>query len=104
RPARQMKMMSVGDRIASVLANDRFRELMKYRHNYQYEDGVYKDYFDGEEYRSLKTNTNFFSSEDDVALALFSTGSSLVKQRQATNFRWCIKTCPTLSDPCANDG
>ncbi|KAG2192344.1 hypothetical protein INT47_003837 [Mucor saturninus] len=86
RPARQMKMMSVGDRIASVLANDRFRELMKYRHNYQYEDDVYKDYFDGEEYRSLKANTNFFSSEDDVAL-FFSTGSTLVKQRQATNFR-----------------
>lgn len=66
-----MKMMSVGDRIASVLANDRFRELMKYRHNYQFEENVYKDYFDGQEYQSLKADTKFFSSEDDVAMALF---------------------------------
>ncbi|KAG2191773.1 hypothetical protein INT47_000262 [Mucor saturninus] len=71
RPSRQMKMMSVGDRIASVLANDRFRELMKYRHNYQFEENVYKDYFDGQEYQSLKADTRFFSSEDDVAMALF---------------------------------
>ncbi len=69
-----MKMMSVGDRMANVLANDRFRMLMKYRHNYQYEDSVYKDYFDGEEYKSLKANTDFFSSEDDVAIALFFDG------------------------------
>ena len=73
-PSRQMKMMSVGDRMANVLANDRFRMLMKYRHNYQYEDSVYKDYFDGEEYKSLKANTDFFSSEDDVAIALFFDG------------------------------
>lgn len=69
-----MKMMSIGDRIAAVLANDRFRELMKYRHNYQYEENVSKDYFDGEEYKSLKASTNFFSSEDDVAIALFFDG------------------------------
>ena len=74
QPRRQMKMMSVGDRMASALVNDRFRSLMKYRHNYQHESNVYNDYFDGEEYRSLKANTNFFSSEDDVALALFFDG------------------------------
>lgn len=74
KPARKMKMMSIGDRMAGVLANDRFRDLMKYRHNYQYEEGVYKDYFDGEEYKHLKNNTDSFASEDDVAIALFFDG------------------------------
>ena len=74
RPSRQMKLMSIGDRIANFLENDKFRLLMKYRHTYEYEDGVFKDYFDGEEYKSLKNNTDFFSSEDDVALALFFDG------------------------------
>lgn len=69
-----MKIMSVGDRVARFLVNDGFRNLMKYRHNYHYKEGVYKDYFDGQEYRYLKENTDFFSSEDDVAMALFFDG------------------------------
>lgn len=76
-----MKMMSIGDRIASFLVNDKFRELMKYRHKYQHEDNVYNDYFDGEEYRSLKADTNLFSSEDDVAMALFFDGFQPGKSR-----------------------
>ena len=74
KPAKQMKIMSVGDQVASFLANDDMRDLMKYRHNYQHEVGVYKDYFDGQEYRSLLTTTDLFSSEDDVALALYFDG------------------------------
>ena len=74
KPVKQMKIMSVGDRVASFLANNDMRDLMKYRHNYQHEVGVYKDYFDGQEYRSLLNTTDLFSSEDDVAMALFYDG------------------------------
>lgn len=53
RPIKQMKMMSVGDQIARLLVNDKIREMMKYRHNYAHEGGVYRDYFDGQEYQKM---------------------------------------------------
>jgi hypothetical protein len=71
---KQMKMVSVGDHVARLLMNDDMRNLMRYRHNYQHESGVYKDYFDGRQYQKFKQTTNLFSSEDDVALALFVDG------------------------------
>jgi hypothetical protein len=74
KPLKQMKMISIGDHIARLLANDDVRNMMKYRHNYQHEAGIYKDYFDGQEYKKLKENTDLFSSEDDVAMALFVDG------------------------------
>ena len=74
KPVRQMKMMSVGDVMARLLASDDIRNLMKYRHTYEHKEGVYRDYFDGEEYQNLLANTNLFDSEDDVALALFVDG------------------------------
>ena len=73
-PAKLMKMASVGDRMAGFLVNNTTREKMQYRHRYQHEEGVYKDYFDGEVYKSLKKNTLLFESEDDAAVALFFDG------------------------------
>ena len=67
-------MMSVGDSVARLLATDEIRELMKYRHKYQHQVGVYNDYFDGAEYQKLLATTDLFSSEHDVALALFVDG------------------------------
>lgn len=74
RSFKQMKMLSIGDQVAKLLASEVIRSLMKYRHNYQHEDGVYRDCFDGEEYQSLLRNTDLFSGEDDVAMALFVDG------------------------------
>lgn len=79
RPVRQMKMFSIGDQIARLLSNKKTRDLMKYRSNYRSQDGVYKDVFDGKEYKDLKENTDLFSGEDDVALALFVDGFSAGK-------------------------
>lgn len=74
KPIKQMKMLSIGDHISRMLASEDLRALMRYRHNYVHEENVYRDYFDGEEYKNFKQNTTFFDGEDDVALALFVDG------------------------------
>ncbi|KAG1442004.1 hypothetical protein G6F56_011243 [Rhizopus delemar] len=42
---------------------------MKYRSQYQSEPGVYKDPFDGEQYKDLRKR-NFFRNENDVGLMM----------------------------------
>jgi hypothetical protein len=51
QPRRQMKVLSVGEQVAQMLANDKTRDLMQYRHNYEAIDGRFKDYFDGAAYK-----------------------------------------------------
>ena len=78
-----MKIISIADQIAGALANEKTRELMKYRANFVHEEGVYKDYFSGAAYQNFKQNTCLFQGEDDVALGLFVDGFSASKSPKA---------------------
>jgi hypothetical protein len=75
KPRRHMKMLSVGEQVAKMLGNTKIRNMMRYRHNYESIDGVYKDYFDGAAYKVFSQgHERIFTSEDDVAMALFVDG------------------------------
>jgi hypothetical protein len=74
RPRRNMKMLSVGEQVAQMIATDKTRDLMKYRHNYRSIEGEFKDYFDGAAYKYFKEETSLFSGEYDVAMVLFVDG------------------------------
>ncbi|OAD78838.1 hypothetical protein PHYBLDRAFT_73863 [Phycomyces blakesleeanus NRRL 1555(-)] len=68
-----MKMMLLGDQLARLFDNSDTREKLHYRAKRQLISSELSDYFDGEEYRALKTQ-HFFQSPDDVAVALFLDG------------------------------
>lgn len=81
-PRRTMKMLSVGQQVAAMLANPKTRELMKYRSEYVSNTGIYKDYFDGEAYKEYQ-GQGLFSGDDDVALAMFVDGFTATKSSQS---------------------
>ncbi|OAD67741.1 hypothetical protein PHYBLDRAFT_174069 [Phycomyces blakesleeanus NRRL 1555(-)] len=68
-----MKMMSLGNQLARLLSNSDTRKKLHYRANRQLISSDLSDYFDGEEYRALKTQ-HLFQSPDNVAVALFLDG------------------------------
>ena len=68
-----MKMMSVGDQLSHMLSNNSTRINLQYRHEREEVPGVITDYFDGEDYRTLRAN-GMFESPDDLAIALFVDG------------------------------
>lgn len=80
---REMKMLPIGQQMASMLANSATRELMKYRHNYNPVAGIYQDYFDGSAYKEL-VRQGFFDGEDDIALAMFVDGFTSTKSSQSS--------------------
>ncbi|OAD75291.1 hypothetical protein PHYBLDRAFT_64218 [Phycomyces blakesleeanus NRRL 1555(-)] len=67
-PVKTMKMI--------LLGNSDTRKKLHYRANRQLISSELSDYFDGEEYKALKTQ-HFFQSPDDVAVALFLDGFQL---------------------------
>lgn len=72
-PVQKMKMMSIGDQLAKLVGNEGTRQKMAYRAN-RVEDPVnLQDYFDGQDYKKFKAN-NLFTSEEDVAIALYVDG------------------------------
>lgn len=83
-PVRRMKMFSVGDVVANMLTNSKVRDLMKYRHNFDYESSMKCDYFSGEAYQELRQQGEF-QGEDDVALALFVDGFTATKSSEASH-------------------
>lgn len=83
-PVRTMKIFSVGDVVASMLANNKIRDLMKYRHEFVADRNMYCDYFSGSAYQSLLAEGHF-SGEHDVALALFVDGFTATKSTQSAH-------------------
>ncbi|KAI9329150.1 hypothetical protein BD770DRAFT_404290 [Pilaira anomala] len=74
--------MSVGDQLSHMLSNDDTRKSLQYRHEREEVPGVISDYFDGEDYKTLKA-MGMFESPDDIALALFVDG--FVNQKKYTD-------------------
>jgi hypothetical protein len=75
KPRRFMKMLSIGEQVSRMLANDETRQMMRYRHNYESIEGVYKDYFDGAAYKVFSQGSGqIFTGKDDVAMVLFVDG------------------------------
>jgi hypothetical protein len=68
-----MKILSIGDMVAQLLADDDKRKELRYRKERESIPGVIKDFFDGEAYKTFKDQGNFENS-DDVAIALFTDG------------------------------
>ena len=65
--------MLVGDQLSNMLSNDDTRKNLQHRHEREEAPGVISDYFDGEDYKTLKAK-GMFESPDDIALALFVDG------------------------------
>ncbi|OAD75383.1 C2H2-type zinc finger transcription factor [Phycomyces blakesleeanus NRRL 1555(-)] len=72
-PVNIMKMMSIGDQLARLLGNDKTRAKLQCRANRQSISNKISDYFDGEEYKTLKEQ-QLFDSPNDIAIALFLDG------------------------------
>ncbi|KAL0086416.1 hypothetical protein J3Q64DRAFT_1834229 [Phycomyces blakesleeanus] len=68
-PVNIMKMMSIGDQLARLLGNDKTRAKLQCRANRQSISNKISDYFDGEEYKTLKEQ-QLFDSPNDIAIAL----------------------------------
>jgi hypothetical protein len=68
-----MKMMSIGDHIASLLSNDETRKSLHYAYNRETLPGYITDYFDGEQYKQFKAKNNF-TCPDDIAMVLYVDG------------------------------
>jgi hypothetical protein len=67
-----IKMLSVGKQVAKILANTKTRNMVRYRHNYESINGVYKDCFDDAAYKVFSQDLDrIFDDEDDVAMTLF---------------------------------
>ncbi|OAD79048.1 hypothetical protein PHYBLDRAFT_141102 [Phycomyces blakesleeanus NRRL 1555(-)] len=65
-----MKMMSLSNQLARLLGNNNIREKLHYRANRQLISNKLSNYFDREEYRVLKAQ-HFFQSSNNIAVALF---------------------------------
>ena len=72
-PAASMKLMSIGDLLAQMLANPATRDLLHYRANRESRAGEISDIFDGENYKEL-TRRGLFSNPDDIAIGLYTDG------------------------------
>ncbi|KAL0096990.1 hypothetical protein J3Q64DRAFT_1828079 [Phycomyces blakesleeanus] len=81
-PVNTMKMMSLGDQLARLLGNNKTRLKLQYRANRQSISNDMSDYFDSEEYKTLKEQ-QLFDSPDDIAIALFLDGFFNGKQIKA---------------------
>ncbi|KAI7897587.1 uncharacterized protein BX663DRAFT_527912 [Cokeromyces recurvatus] len=68
-----MKLMSIGDLLAQMLANSNTRQLLQYRASREVVPGVVSDVFDGECYKDL-VRKGLFSNPDDIAIGLFTDG------------------------------
>ncbi len=81
-PRNTMSILSVGDHIARLLADDVRRQELRYRAERMSVPGTYQDFFDGSAYKEFKEKGGF-QNPDDVAVALFTDG--FVNQKQNSN-------------------
>lgn len=72
-PRSSMKIMSIGDILAQMLADDQTRELLGYRANRQVQPGTITDVFDGKNYTDLLSK-GYFRNSHDIAVGLFTDG------------------------------
>lgn len=72
-PHSTMKIMSIGDLLAQMLANPTTRELLGYRANRSPVPGLISDIFDGENYKDL-VRKGLFTNPNDIAIGLFTDG------------------------------
>lgn len=72
-PKSTMKIMSIGDLLAQMLANSKTKQLLQYRARREVVPGVVGDVFDGECYKDL-VSKGLFSNPDDIAVGLFTDG------------------------------
>ena len=72
-PRSTMKLMSIGDLLAQMLANSNTRQLLQHRANREVVPGVIRDVFDGECYKDLLSK-GLFSNPNDIAVGLFTDG------------------------------
>ena len=82
-PVEKMKMISVGDYLAAMLAKDDVRETLRYRVDRESEAGVYTDVFDGNVYKKHRQEGKF-EGDLDVAMALFVDGFTHQKKGKTT--------------------
>lgn len=93
---KKMTLLSVGDQIARLLADDVRRQELRYRADRVSVPGVYKDFFDGEAYKEFKERGEF-QNPDDVAIALFTDG--FVNQKQNSNLFTMVHAIILNYDP-----
>lgn len=72
-PVQTMKMMSVGDQLSKLLSDDDTRKSLKYSSDRESLPGYITDYFDGENFKTFKSNCKFTSPED-IAMVLYVDG------------------------------
>lgn len=82
-PAATMKLISIGDYISNMLANEETRKMFMYRTTREEEPEVYQDIFDGDVYKNLKQQ-GFFDGDLDIALALFVDGFTTQRKGKRT--------------------
>ena len=82
-PVEEMKIISVGDYLAAMLAKDDVRETLRYRVDRESEAGVYTDVFDGNVYKKHRQEGKF-EGDLDVAMALFVDGFTHQKKGKTT--------------------
>lgn len=70
RPVQKMKILSVGDIVSKLLSNQKTRDELSYRANYESTPDHVKDFFDGAIYQQF-LNQEKFQNPDDVAAMLF---------------------------------
>lgn len=78
-PRATMTIMSIGERLAQMLADPKTNELLQYRSERQSVPGEISDIFDGENYKDL-VRRGFFTNPNDIAVGLFTDG--FVNQRK----------------------
>lgn len=75
--AQNMKVLSIGDQLARILSNKTKRnEILSYRKNYQHDPHIYRDYFDGQEYKDCleKRQREGTDTDEPIFLALYVDG------------------------------
>lgn len=82
-PVATMKIISIGDYLSNMLANEETRKMFMYRATREEEPDVYQDIFDGDVYKGLKQQ-GFFDGDLDIALALFVDGFTTQRKGKRT--------------------
>lgn len=82
-PVATMKIISIGDYLSNMLANEETRTMFMYRATREEEPDVYQDIFDGDVYKGLKQQ-GFFDGDLDIALALFVDGFTTQRKGKRT--------------------
>ena len=77
-----MKILSIGNIISKLLTNETTRNELSYRHNYERNPQVLRDFFDGDLYQQ-SLDEGKFSDADDCAVILFT--DAFVKDKKGTH-------------------